>query len=427
MCLPEKTTSCCRLIKERQLAICTHFNDQVYDRLYSRLRTVNHVETARPHGMIYNLNFNPSGTLLAATRSNNSFVLCDPRANCPVVTKYRAHDEGVNCVTFLSPGRFATGSDDGAVALWDARNLYAPIHVLMGHAHSVKNIEYDGTSNKLFTIGFDDQLLSWDLDNITAPLSEEFNVIMRLSNLCRLRLALDSSKLLIATRFNCFVIINDFDGDHIVKDMFNSFEVIEKIAATYNSSFEQGEMLKENEQQFLTRNRNAVSFHMALPNESNREGLPGILSTCFHPSNKIIAYRTLQRCDSVLQETTCLFDIRDTSFNRTSNVFQYYQNSPHLRTLACSKHESYAQHFIKEVNFSPEGKLLASPVANTLQLMELTSQDHLDESLPSSIHVLDCKLTAHSNPVLCCAFAPGDILLASGSMDGTVYIHQPKL
>ncbi|XP_065913452.1 DDB1- and CUL4-associated factor 10-like [Dysidea avara] len=437
MCFSEKRiVACCRLVKERQLAVHSHFNDQLCYRLYSRLETVNYIETTRPHGMIYNLNFNQLGTLLAATRSNNSFVLYDPRFNRPVESKYCAHDDGVNCVTFLSPGRFATGSDDGLVALWDTRNISTPVCLLQGHAYSVKNIEYDGKSNRLFTIGFDDQVLSWDLDSVTAPLSEEFNVIMRLPDMCRLRLSPDSSKLLVTTRFNCFIIINDFDGGHIVRDMYSSFGVIQKIALTYDSVVEQGEMLEENERQFLTRNRNAVSFHMALPTESESLYIshPSIMSVCFHPSNKIIAYRTLQQRYDALQETTSLFDIRDTNtFRIKSTISQYYQTFPYRRTLACYKHESHAQHFIKEINFSPDGRLLASPVANSVQLMELTSQpdqhnfDPVRGLLPSSMRVLDCKLTRHHGPVLCCAFAPGDILLASGAMDGTVFIHQPKL
>jgi len=315
--------------------------------LYFRLETVNYIETPHPRGMIYNLNFNPTGTLLVATRSNNSFVLYDPRFNHPVASKYCAHEDGVNCVTFLSPGQFATGSDDGNVALWDARNLSTPAQLLQGHAYSVKNIEYDGKSNRLFTIGFDDQVLCWDLGNVTE---QEFSVIMRLPDMCRLRLALDSSKLLITTRFNCFIVINNFDGDHIVRDMYNSFEVIQKIASVYDSVAEQGEMLKENERQFLTRNRNAVSFHVALPNESELlyKSQPSIMSVCFHPSNKIVAYRTVQR-NNTLQETTSLFDIRDTnSFDRKSTISQFYQTNPNRRTLACYKHGSYAQHFIKE-------------------------------------------------------------------------------
>ena len=284
---------------------------------------------------------------------------------------------------------------------------------------------------RLFTIGFDDQVLCWDLGNVTE---QEFSVIMRLPDMCRLRLALDSSKLLITTQFNCFIVINNFDGDHIVRDMYNSFEVLQKIASVYDSVAEQGEMLKENERQFLTRNRNAVSFHVALPNESESlyKSQPSIMSACFHPSNKLIAYRTVQR-NNTLQETTSLFDIRDTnSFGRESAISQFYQTNPYRRTLACCKHGSYAQHFIKEINFSPDGRLLASPVENTVQLMELTSQPYQHNLDPliingSNMRVLNCKLTVHQSPVLCCAFAPGDILLASGSMDGNVLVHQPKL
>ena len=104
------------------------------------------VFTGRSHGMIYSLTFDPTGAYLVATCSDNSFFLYDPRFNRAVSSNpsVQSHDDnesiGVNCATFLASQNFATGSDNGKVALWDARNITAPLKMLRGHEHSVKTL-----------------------------------------------------------------------------------------------------------------------------------------------------------------------------------------------------------------------------------------------------------------------------------------------
>ena len=388
----------------------------------------------RLHGMIYSLKFDPTGAYLVATCSSNSFFLYDPRFNRMVCSKLSAHEDGVNCVTFLAPGRFATGSDDGTVALWDARKVTASVKLLRGHAYSVKNIEYDEKSNRLFTIAFDEQVLSWDLGSISEAVSEEFDIIMRIPQICRLRLAPDGSKLLVTTRCSCLIAINNFDGIHIVKDMYNSFTVMNKIAkGFYTSRTRPVEMLQVDEKQFLRRKKNAVSFHLAPPGFSS-----AALSVCFHPSNNLIAYRSMQGHFFDVHETTCLYDVRNTTAWCDSELGQYYSDFPDHRMLAVKKHEFFAPDFIKEISFSPDGRLIAAPLSNTVKLLAATSEcPNFDlyfrnpkqntSSSPCELFDLQCPLVEHHNPVLCCAFAPRDMMLATGCMDGEIYIHQPVL
>lgn len=431
-----KTITFNKLVRERQYAARSYFSEKIQSKLHSYFRTVKHgCFTARSHGMIYSLNFDPTGAYLVATCSGNAFFLYDPRFNRVVCSNPCAHEDGVNCVTFLAPGNFATGSDDGTVALWDARKISDPVKLLQGHAYSVKNIEYDEKSNRLFTIGFDDQVLTWDLNSITEAVSENYDIIMRLPQICRLRLAHDGSKLLVTTRYNCLIAINGFDGLHIVRDMHSSYGMMHEIAKSfYIDNTTAVEMLQRDEKRFLTRKRNAVSFHLALPVHSS------ILSFCFHPSNQFVAYRSLQRHASFQQptyETTCLYDIRDTLAHGNSQLSQFYSDHPKQRVLAIKEHEFYAQEFIKEISFSPDGRLVASPLSNTVKLLAATSEcpkfdlhfrDPRQSNLPpSQLCDLQCPLTTHQSPVLCCAFAPRDVLLATGCMDGEVYIHQPVL
>ena len=440
---PKRTVTCSGLVRERQYAVWSDFSEQIQSKLHLCMRTVTHAGYFRGsfteflcgtrHGKIYSLNFDPTGAYLVATCSNNSFFLYDPRFNRMVCSKLSAHEDGVNCATFLAPGRFATGSDDGKVALWDTRKVSAPVKLLQGHAYSVKNIEYDEKSNRLFTAAFDEQVLSWDLSSITEPESEGFDIVMRIPQVCRLKLSPDGSKLLVTTRYSCLIAVNNFDGLRIVKDMYNSFAVMNKIAeGFYGSQTRAVEMLPRDERQFLKRKKNVVSFHSAPPSFSSA------LSVCFHPSNNLIVYRSLQGHAFNAYETTCLYDIRNTIAHCDSELGQYYNDFPDHRMLAIKRHEFFAPNFIKEISFSPDGRLIATPVSNTVKLLAATSeclnfdlhfQNPKQNTSPSPCELLDvqCPLREHHSPVLCCAFAPRDVLLATGCMDGEIYIHQPVL
>ena len=127
-------------------------------------------------------------------------------------------------------GHFVTGSADGDVALWDARKVNSQITLLKGHTDAIEDVEYDQRSNRLFTAGFDSQVLSWDLDGIREPVSKQFDVIMQLPQTYRLKLAPDNSKLLLTTQYSCLIVIDNFNGHTIVRDMQGSLKLVSKIA-----------------------------------------------------------------------------------------------------------------------------------------------------------------------------------------------------
>ena len=433
-----KITTRARLVADRQYAACSQFREKIRSKLQARFRTVKHGHfDGRSHGMICSLDFDPTGAYLVATRSDKSFFLYDPRFNRLVRSKAHAHEDSVNCVKFLAAGIFATGSDDGGIALWDARNVIAPVKLFRGRAQSaVRNIEYDERSNRLFTIGGCDEVLSWDFGSITEAVSDNCDVVMCIPQICRLRLAPDSSKLLVTTQHSYLIVINNFHGLTIVEDLHNSVRVMEKIARSFhNNSTSAVDMLQRDERRFLTQKKNAVSFHFAPPDCASAP------SICFHPSNDLIGYRSLQKKPyyNYVCENICLYDVRNTLAHCDSELGQYYSDFPRGRLLAVKEdvHVAYDYELIKEINFSPDGRLIAAPSSNTVKLLAATSEcpnfDHFlnqkqKTSLqPSDLYDLQCPLIKHQNPVICCAFAPRDMLLATGCTDGQVYIHQPVL
>ena len=150
-----------------------------------------------------------------------------------VHSESHAHEDIVNCVTFLSPEIFATGSEESLYT----RNVTAPVLKLFrGHARLMipgRNIEHDEGSNRLFTIGGCDEVLSWDLGSITEAVSDNCEVVMRIPQICGLRLAPNGSKLLVTTQHSCLIVINNFHGLTIVEDLHNSDRVMEKIGRSF--------------------------------------------------------------------------------------------------------------------------------------------------------------------------------------------------
>ena len=426
-----KVTTCTKLVTRRQYAMCSDVSEEIRSKLHLFLHTVKHgFFMGRSYGMIRSINFDPSSTYLAAICSDNLFFLYDPRFNRMIRSRgtCAAYTDGTSCITFLSTMSFATGSDDGRVALWDARNLTSPVKSVRGHEGFVRNIEYDEKSKRLYTSASDEQVLSWEAEAV----SENYDVIMHIPQICRLKLALDGSKLLVTTQQSCLIIINNFCGFSFVEDMQNLAGVMDKIVASFYGDIKSTDMLQRHERQFLTRKKNAVTFHFAPPNSAS------VQSLCFHHSNELIAYRSLKKKPyyHYVCENICLYNVRGTFLPFDPNLDEYYSDFPGDRILAMKEdlHVASEHETIKEISFSPDGKVIASPSFNTVKLLAATSEcPDLDyflqsTSLPShELYDLKCPLIEHKSLVTCCAFAPRDMMLATGCVDGEVYIHQPVL
>lgn len=91
-------------------------------------------------------------------------------------SKLRAHEKEVNTIQFHPQERylFVTASSDSTLALWDHRNLSAPLHVLRGHKAEIFSASWNPTNkNLLASSGVDRRVMLWDLSRVGKDLGSE--------------------------------------------------------------------------------------------------------------------------------------------------------------------------------------------------------------------------------------------------------------
>ncbi|KAK3096294.1 hypothetical protein FSP39_025441 [Pinctada imbricata] len=162
------------------------------------------------HRGIFNFDFSPDGSLLAAACEGKSILLFDPFNGKLTGEKNKAHSDCVNCVRFLDSRLFATCSDDTTVALWDVRFLKNKLRNLQGHHNWVKNIEYDRQNGLLVTSGFDGNIFTWDINSYSETETKGKKVFSH-KFLMRSKMSPDSSKLVISTQNGYIIVIHDLD------------------------------------------------------------------------------------------------------------------------------------------------------------------------------------------------------------------------
>ncbi|UYV61171.1 DCAF10 [Cordylochernes scorpioides] len=195
--------------------------DDIKTRLYTHLGPFNSWDPQSyniDHGGIFNLEFTPDGSLLAATAENSSLLLFDPLNHILVNSVAKAHEDCVNYARFLDTRLLATCSDDTTVALWDVRFLKNKVRTLVGHSNWVKNIEYASEAGLLVTSGFDGSIYTWDINKYTES-NVQYQQVLYTKGLMRMRLSPDSSKMIICTLNGYLMVIHDLDFDHLKSDL----------------------------------------------------------------------------------------------------------------------------------------------------------------------------------------------------------------
>ncbi len=128
----------------------------------------------RHRGQAYDARWAPRDPGVALSGgADASIMLWDVRAgHQPISVLSGAHDADILSVDWCpdSPLCFASASADQTVRVWDVRRLTKaegqsdPTHVLRGHRRAVRRVRWAPWGRRLYSVGYDMALRSWDVD-----------------------------------------------------------------------------------------------------------------------------------------------------------------------------------------------------------------------------------------------------------------------
>ncbi|XP_074133322.1 DDB1- and CUL4-associated factor 10-like [Sminthopsis crassicaudata] len=412
-------------------------NFRMVTSLYSSLHPVDSLYlNTRTHGAIFNLEYSPSGSVLAAACELNEVLLFDPISSKHIKTLSEAHENCVNNIRFLDDRLFATCSDDSTVALWDLRKLNSKMCTLQGHTGWVKNIDYDVNTRLLVTSGFDGNVIIWDTKRCTEDgCPHETFFYIRL--LMRMRLTPNCSKMLLSTSTGYLLIVHDLD---LAKSLeVGSVPLIPALSPP--SSSDAGTSASSSAPRAAGSSHDGDSGSLSEQNVYHAESMspPNSLEILIpklpigrHRGNCITSlqvhpkgWATLLRCSSNTddQEWTSVHGFQDRPLIRPSS-YPYSVRLTHYIEEA-----NLGSGYIKEVCFSPDGRLISSPHGCGIRLLGLDNQCN---------ELFDCSsrrarplkeihsFYSHNDVVLTTKFSPTHCQIASGCLSGFVCLYQPK-
>nr|XP_020459806.1 DDB1- and CUL4-associated factor 10 [Monopterus albus] len=386
--------------------------------------------STQTHGAVFNLEYSPDGSVLTVACEQTEVLLFDPISSRHIKTLTEAHEDCVNNIRFLDNRLFATCSDDTTIALWDLRKLNSKVCSLHGHASWVKNIEYDTNTRLLVTSGFDGNVITWDTNRFTedgCPHKKFFHT----RYLMRMRLTPDCSKMLISTSSGYLLILHELDLTQSLE--VGSYRMLRARRTPLSSdggtsaSRSTGTPRQGNDSAKVHPHREGLSPRNSLevltpeiPGERDRGNC--ITSLQLHPKG----WATLIRCSSNMddQEWTCVYEFQEGAPTRPLI-------SPRcsLRLTHYIEEANVGRGYIKELCFSPDGRLICSPYGYGVRLLAFNEHcGELADCLPvqtSSLREIR-SIYSHSDVVLTTKFSPTHCQLASGCLSGRVALYQPK-
>ncbi|XP_054254323.1 DDB1- and CUL4-associated factor 10 [Indicator indicator] len=409
--------------------------------LYASIQPADSVYlSTRTHGAVFNLEYSPDGSVLTVACEQTEVLLFDPISSKHIKTLSEAHEDCVNNIRFLDNRLFATCSDDTTIALWDLRKLNTKVCTLHGHTSWVKNIEYDTNTRLLVTSGFDGNVIIWDTNRCTedgCPHKKFFHTRF----LMRMRLTPDCSKMLISTSSGYLLILHDLDLNKSLE--VGSYPILRARRTTSSSDIisSSGSSGLRAVGSPCHQNDSSPLSEKHISRSSQREGgsprnslevltpeVPGerdrgncITSLQLHPKG----WATLLRCSSNTddQEWTCVYEFQE------GDPVRPVSPRCSLRLTHCIEEANVGRGYIKELCFSPDGRMISSPHGFGIRLLGFDGHcSELVDCLPKEASPLKeiRSLYSHNDVVLTTKFSPTHCQIASGCLSGRVSLYQPK-
>ena len=109
------------------------------------------------------LDYSPTGRLLAGGCTSNAIYVFDPNRGSIIKTFHKPHDDAVSKVRFVSEYQFVSGSADCSVGYWDMRFPSKALNFLQGHSKPIRSLDYLPDTSTLITSSQDGLIRFWHL------------------------------------------------------------------------------------------------------------------------------------------------------------------------------------------------------------------------------------------------------------------------
>ncbi|ELW69856.1 DDB1- and CUL4-associated factor 10 [Tupaia chinensis] len=353
--------------------------------------------STRTHGAVFNLEYSPDGSgprLLAFVPS----ALLE--RVIAVAACILAREGGVFVPLLDSEALKESGSvltvacEQTEVLLFDPISSKHIKTLSEAHEDCVNNIRF--LDNRLFATCSDDTTIAlWDLRKLNTKVCTLHGHTSWVKNI-----EYDTNTRLLVT--------SGFDGNVIIWDT-NSES---------NSSSEK-HMSRTSQREGVSPRNSLEVLTPEVPGERDRGNC--ITSLQLHPKG----WATLLRCSSNTddQEWTCVYEFQEGAPVRPV--------SPRcsLRLTHYIEEANVGRGYIKELCFSPDGRMISSPHGYGIRLLGFDKQcSELVDCLPKEASPLRVirSLYSHNDVVLTTKFSPTHCQIASGCLSGRVSLYQPK-
>nr|XP_023485460.1 DDB1- and CUL4-associated factor 10 isoform X2 [Equus caballus] len=350
-------------------------NFRTMTHLYGSIQPADSVYlSTRTHGAVFNLEYSPDGSVLTVACEQTEVLLFDPISSKHIKTLSEAHEDCVNNIRC---------TEDGC------------------------------PHKKFFHTRF----------------------------LMRMRLTPDCSKMLISTSSGYLLILHDLD---LTKSLeVGSYPILRARRTTSSSdlstsssssgprvsgspchhgdsnSSSEKHMSRASQREGVAPRNSLEVLTPEVPGERDRGNC--ITSLQLHPKG----WATLLRCSSNTddQEWTCVYEFQEGAPVRPV--------SPRcsLRLTHYIEEANVGRGYIKELCFSPDGRMISSPHGYGIRLLGFDKQcSELIDCLPKEASPLRVvrSLYSHNDVVLTTKFSPTHCQIASGCLSGRVSLYQPK-
>lgn len=361
-------------------------SNQVTAGLYSSIKLLHSWEPSNSslnthHGGIFNFDFSPDGSVLAAACEGKSILLFDPFNGKLSGYKEKAHLDCVNCVKFLDTRVLATCSDDSTIALWDTRYLKYKLQNLNGHSSWVKNVEYASNKDLLLSSGFDGSIFTWDINSYSEE-GAKGKKVFNYKPLMRSKLSPDGTKLFVSTDNGNILLIHNLDLSTLAEDLviFSPYQfrqVIENHAAAG-----------------LDKKRNRIEVINDWP-MGNKASV--IASLQVHPQGWCVLSRNTSRDRN--SEWTCIHDVQDTKEDKEESSAKDSTDSKKTR-CSTSSSSSAGRPRPSRVRCSNQSGATNSQRRRTMESGRLGDDNpsrtriHIDGSR-NSVNISGTRVSAH--------------------------------